>query len=460
MRTKLFFAFLLVIFLAFISNVVFEKLIIRDFNEFLKGQEEDHIYWIMASVEGSYRNIEWNRPQLTDVLHWGLMLGFEAYIENLSGETVLSSKDVLSSMSPTMRERMQSLLILPDGPGEFNWYPLYIGGEEVGKLYIRPLERLGLVPLKEEIFRKRGKEFLMMSFLIAGGGALFLALLFTIYISNPIRKLTAAAETIAKGDFSIGGQGKKRTESISYKDEIDRLTQSFYYMAEALEREDSLRKHLTSNVAHELRTPLTIIKGNLEGIEDGVVADSGQAIRNVSSEIQRLISLVEGIEDITRAEASFFKRGPAEKIELGHFIEALSSGMEKLFREKGLFFRTDGPSLAVMTYPDKLHIILKNLVTNALKYTDTGGVTIRWDRVRRDVADSFFIAVEDTGRGIPEEEQPKVFKRFFKNRDSGGRGLGLAIVKELTMVMGGTVEFESAVGKGSRFILKFSKPGT
>ena len=453
MRTKLFLAFIFIIFLALLSNLVFERLMISDFNDFLKGTEEDHIYWVLASVEGNFNDSRWNKPALYETLHWGLMLGFETYIEDYSGRMILSSFDVLSSMNPNMRKRMSSLLRIPAEKGNFTWYPLYVEGKEIGKLHIRSIEKLGTGALKEEVFRKRGKEFLVTSFLIAGGGALFLSLLFTIFLSNPIRRLTRSVEKVAEGDLSI--EVPRTHEHV--KDEIDKLTEAFNYMTEALRREDSFRKHLTSNIAHELRTPLTIIRGNLEAVEDGIVSDPERAIKDIDSEIQRLISLVEGIEDITRAEASFFKKGALEEIKLKEFIESIAAGMRKIIEEKGLYLKTDGPDISIMTYPEKLHIILNNFLSNAGKFTDSGGISIQWGKRNGNGSEGFYIAVEDTGRGIPEDEVPMIFKRFYKSKDSGGKGLGLAIVKELAEVMGGDVAVESTQDRGSRFIIKFDK---
>ncbi len=453
MRTKLFSAFILIILLALLSNIVFEKLIIKDFNDFLQGTKEDHIYWVIASVEGSFTDNQWNRTLLTEALHWGLMLGFETYIEDAPGHKILSSKEVISSMNPNMLRRMRSLLKLPTGVGGFTWYPLFIEGKEIGKLYIRPLERRGLSSLKEEIFRARGKKFLVISFLIAGGGSLLLAVLFTIFLSSPIRRLTTAAERISKGELSAEKIKPHRLRLFKHKDEIDELTETFNYMSAALKREDEIRKHLTSNVAHELRTPLTIIRGNLEAIEDGVISDPNTVIKNINSEIQRLIALIEGIEDITRAEASFFKKGDLKEINLGEFVESIVNGMKKLIEEKGLFIRTEGPPIDVKTNPEKLHIILKNLLTNAYKFTSSGGITVNWDRYSQDRAAGFIISVADTGKGIPEENLAKIFDRFYKSGDSGGSGLGLAIVKELSEVIGGKIEVESAPAQGSRFTL-------
>ena len=454
MRTKLFLAFALIIFLAILSNIVFERLIIGDFNDFIRGSQEDDIYWVLASVEGSYKDDEWNNDLLDDALHWAMMLGFEANVEDMSGHQVLSSTDVLSMVNSSMLKRMNSLFKLPSGIGEFIWYPLYVEGEEIGKLHIRPLERLGLIPVKEQIFKRRGREFLFTSFLIAGGGALFLALIFTIFLSNPVRRLTVAAERIAKGDLS-GNTLNIYSPGLFKKDEINRLTDSFNYMAEALRREDAIRRHLASNVAHELRTPLTIIKGNLEAVEDGVISDPDTVISNIRTEVDRIISLVEGIEDIANAEASFFKKGVPEEIDLRKFIESIAGAMKQIFEEKGLFIKTEGDPVIVKTYPEQLHIILKNFLTNSYKFTDKGGVTIRWGERNRDRGKGFYITVKDTGRGIPDEDISLVFERFYKGKDSDGTGLGLAIVKELVDVMEGEVDIESSVSNGTKFTVVF-----
>ncbi|MBI5408910.1 MAG: HAMP domain-containing protein [Nitrospirae bacterium] len=447
MRTKLFLAFIFIILLAVLSNVVFERLIMRDFDDFVQGAKEDQTYWILASVEGSYKNGAWDHQTLHEALHWGMMLGLETYIEDAAGNRVISSPDVIFHMDSYMLHRMEKFLNLPTGRGAFTWYPLYVEGREIGKLYLRPLERFGDITVKEEIFRKRGREFLVISFLIAGVGALLLSVLFTTLLSRPVRRLTVAAEKIARGDFSF----RKTETHRRRKDEFDKLTDTFSFMAEALQREDLLRKHLTSNIAHELRTPLTIIRGNIEAVEDGLISDPKEVIKTMDSEIKRMISLVEGIEDITRAEASFFRKGEPEEINLRDFVESAAGGMKKLIEDKGLFLRTDGPPVIVETYPEQLHIILKNLLTNAYKYTTEGGITVSWNKRE----EGFIVSVEDTGAGIDREELSKIFERFYKGWGSAGQGLGLAIVKELTEVMGGKVEAESTLGKGSRFTVVF-----
>ncbi len=453
MRTKLFLSFLLIILIALLSNYVFERLIINDFNEYVSGNNEDRIYWVMASVEGSYRGGKWDEPLLRDSMHWAIMLGFESYLTDMAGSKIISTTDVLSYLNPTMLRRMVSLFELPTGYGEFTWYPLFVDGKEIGKIYFRPLKRRGYLPHKEEIFKKRGRQFLIISFAIAGGGALFLSLAFSFFLSKPLRQLTEMAEAVAEGDFStrIRIKESRLSRLFGRKDEIERLSETFNYMVSALEKEDTLRKHLTTNIAHELRTPLTIVKGNLEAIEDGIITDINEAMAGIKKEIDRIIELVQGIEDITQAEASFFKKGKKENINLADFIKDIVSTYQHPVAEKGLRLILNGPSVVVRTHPDKLQIIIKNLISNAYRYTNKGHIKISWGKDEK----GFYIIVEDTGRGMDEKELTRIFDRFYKGEGSPGKGIGLSIVRELVDILNGEIDVKSSPGKGTAFKIEF-----
>jgi signal transduction histidine kinase len=221
-------------------------------------------------------------------------------------------------------------------------------------------------------------------------------------------------------------------------------------MAESLQREEELRRHLMSNVAHELRTPLTIMKTHVEAMADGIVSDTQKGLENIEVEIERLIALIKGIEDITAAEASFFVKGESTQIDLKEFLSGIVENLAPSFQSQGLYVKMAvDTNLVVTTDVEKLERVLINILSNALKFTDSGGVSIDYGlRGSR-----FFIEVRDTGRGIPESELPLIFNRFYRPEQSGveGLGLGLAIVKELVDVMGGEITVKSAVGAGSRF---------
>lgn len=443
MRTKLFFAFFLVIFTALVSDFIFERLIMKDFDEYIKGTKEDRLYWVVAAVESAYHDGKWNMKSLADSIHWGMMEGFDLRVTNGEGKEIIDSNAVMNSLSPAMKRKMQSLIHLHTAEGEFERYPLYAEGRELGTLLIRPLKSGGVTKEKEMTFKKRGRNFLMMSFFIAGAWAVAMAVFFSLYLSKPLRRLKLAAGKVATGDFSI-------RVKVSSRDEIGKLAESFNYMAEALQKEDSLRKHLTSNIAHELRTPLAVMKAHVEAMIDGVVEDTGEGLDNIRGEVERLTRLVEGIEDITKAEAGFFSPGEYKGINLKDFLQGIRFAMEPLFLEKRLVVSvTDRGDVDVVTDVEKLEIVVRNILTNSLKYTEGGGAWIDYGKK----GTGFFIEVRDTGIGIPEDEKAKIFTRFYRGRDASDRGIGigLAIVKELVDIMSGKIEVESKVGGGTTF---------
>lgn len=445
MRSKLFFAFLLVIVIALVSNLIFERLIMSDFDEYRKGTAEDHLYWVLASIEGSYEGDRWDMNVLSEAIHWGMMLGFDIRVQDSAGREIVNSHMVMASLPPAMMRRMESIVHTHSAEGEYEQYPLYNEGREMGTLFVRPLKKGGTIKVKEHIFKERGRNFLMLSFVVAGLSAIAMAVFFSLYLSKPIRRLKLAAGRIAEGDFSI------RVTPVS-PDEIGRLSESFNYMAEALQKEESLRKHLTSNIAHELRTPLTVMKAQVEAMIDHVVIDIPGGLEAIKAEVERLTRLVEGIEDLAKAEASFFSPGEYVRINLKEFLEGIVSGMRPIFRENGLSFSlSERGDLEVVTDVDKLDMIMKNVLSNSLKFTKEGGVRIEYGS-----DDSyFFVALRDTGQGIPEDEIPKIFTRFFRGTGAGdkGAGIGLALVKELITVMGGRIAVTSTPGEGSTFTL-------
>lgn len=439
MRTKLFLAFFVVVFTALVSNFIFKHLIVRDFEDYVMGAREDRLYWVLASVEGSYSGGDWDVDLLGHYLHWAAMLGFEAEVRDAGGNTVLTSKKALESLSPTMRRRVKAIVHTDLPEGDFEEYPLYVKGREIGVLLIRPLSTKGLLSEKEVVFKKRLQDFLLISFLIAGAGAFFLSVVFSLYLTRPIKRLQQAAESVARGD--LGARVRVRS-----RDEIGRLSETFNHMVESLEREEALRQRLTSNVAHELRTPLTVMKAHLEGIRDGVVPPDKNSIDGIAHEVERLITLVEGIEDITKAEASFFKPSEYGRVNLRALIENVLQGLAPLAGEKDFNINVQGEKdVEVNTDVEKLETISRNVVSNALVHTSGGSVNIKYGKDKKE----FFIEVKDSGPGIPEGDVPLVFKRFYKGEGSGGIGLGLAIAKELADIMGGRIEIKSAGGKGT-----------
>lgn len=443
MRTKLFLAFIIIIFAALVSTIVFEALILRDFDSYVNSVKQDRIYWIIASVEGGYKDGKWDERILSESVHWAMMMGLDIKILDMQHREVVHSHHVMQSLSPGMKHRMEELFRLDTSAGgRYDEFPIMSNGSRIGTLEARAFLKKELAE-KEAVFEGRVRHFLYVYLVIAGAGSLLLGLMFTQYLSKPVMLLTKACERIAGGDFSV-------RISPGSSDEVGNLAKTFNKVAASLQKEEALRKRLMSNIAHELRTPLTIMKTHAEAVTDGVMTDGVKGLENITNEIERLITLVKGIEDITAAEASFFVRGEEVEIKLKEFLSGIACDLSPLFRARGLFVDImERDEFSVRTDAGKLERILRNILSNAMKFTESGGVTIDYGIGNN----RFFVEVSDTGRGIAGNDLPHIFDRFYRSGDSGGEGLGLglAIVKELVDVMEGEISVQSSPGKGASF---------
>jgi two-component system OmpR family sensor kinase/two-component system sensor histidine kinase BaeS len=266
---------------------------------------------------------------------------------------------------------------------------------------------------------------------------------------NPLADVMSAAESLAEGDFSVRVQEKGDQEFV-------KLAKSFNNMAEELERAEVQRRNLTADVAHELRTPLHILQGNLEGALDGVYQASPEHFRSMLEETKLLQRLVEDLQTLSMAESGtldfHFQTLKVKDL----LIDVLSSFSGRA-EERGIELILDYPEeledLRLEGDWHRLDQVLGNLVVNALRYTPEGGeIDIRVEEENGKIR----IYIQDSGEGIPLEDLPYVFDRFWKgdksrSRSSGGSGLGLAIARQLVQVHGGTIQVESEAGQGTTF---------
>jgi signal transduction histidine kinase len=230
----------------------------------------------------------------------------------------------------------------------------------------------------------------------------------------------------------------------------------------ALEQASALKSQFLANMSHEFRTPLNAILGYthmlLHGVTGAVSDVQRKSLTRIDSNSRHLLALINDILDITRIEAG---RMPLNltSFKIPQLVEEVMSELEPIIRRSNLTVRADMPrSLpAFKSDRQKVKQIVLNLLSNALKFTPAGTVTIKatYDSKERTVA----IAVSDSGVGIADEDQAKVFEDFRQldsspARGYGGTGLGLSICRRLSQMLGGTIELESALGKGSTFTLR------
>ncbi|MFW6136234.1 MAG: sensor histidine kinase [Chloroflexota bacterium] len=279
-------------------------------------------------------------------------------------------------------------------------------------------------------------------------------------VATPLADVMAAANAVADGNLSARVAAPHRG-----RDEFARLARSFNHMAEELERAEQQRRNLTADVAHELRNPLHIIQGNLEGILDGVYEPTDDHVLATLEETRLLARLVEDLRTLSLAEAGELplRQEPVDLTELMADVRTSFSGqVEAAGLDLQVDVADDLPSIVGDTA--RLEQVLANLVTNAIRHTLPGGIiTLSAHASDRGVR----LIVADTGEGIPPDDLPYVFDRFWRGdrsrspADGAGSGLGLAIARQLVQAHGGTIHVCSDPGHGTTFTIDLpQQPGS
>lgn len=235
--------------------------------------------------------------------------------------------------------------------------------------------------------------------------------------------------------------------------ELNRLGASFNRMAASLEDVEQRRRELVGDLTHELRTPLTVVRGYLEELAEGGLEPSAEIYQQLARETRRLERLVNDLQELSKAEAGYLATS-MQPVNLRPLLESLVQKFSDQILESGPVLKLDCPPQLplVLADVDRTEQVLVNLLGNAVRYTDSGSITVRvWT-----VPSKLWLAVVDTGIGIAPENLPHVFERFWRadrsrSRHSGGTGIGLAISRRLIELQGGHIYAESRLGSGSVF---------
>lgn len=423
--------------ISLLAAVMVRDLMIRDFRSFRAGEMEDRVYWVTADVEHAYGTAGWATAAMADNSVRALMLGLELRILDRDGVLIMDTPTALHGLNESRRQQVLSASRYTPGanPGEFVSYPLFAQAEEIGTLAVRfiPLDR-------EALFVTRSNRLLLGSAIGIGLVALILSLVAARRLARPLQNLAGGADAIARGELGarVPEQGNN---------EIARLGQAFNRMAATLEQQEQLRKRLFANAAHELRTPLAAMRGELEGMIDGLFPTNQEQLRSLHEETGRLTQLVKGMEDLLQAEASALTLH-RQTIELRSFLATIVERYQSLARDGEVALQVSGDTdVLVAADPDRLGQVVVNLLANALKATPPAGrITVAAARE----GDLAVLTVADTGSGIAAADLPHIFERFYHN-STGGLGLGLAIVKELVAAHEGTIAVTSTPGAGTTF---------
>ena len=326
---------------------------------------------------------------------------------------------------------------------------------QVGTMLINPITLPGdPAAAVEESSLPSINRFLVWSGILAGAAGIILTFFLSRRILAPVESLSRAARDLARGDFS-------QRVDVKSKDEVGELAGAFNSMAQELAAAETVRRNMVTDVAHELRTPLSNLRGYMEAIKDGLVEPDATTIDTMHEEVGVLTRLIEDLQELALAESGQLALD-FQPCDLADLSRREVAAHLPTAEEAGVAIVSDlAESAPLYGDPGRLGQAIRNLLTNAVNYTPSGGtVTVSVSTS----GDEVEVRVTDTGPGIPEDQIPQVFERFYRvdrsrSRATGGTGLGLTIARRLVEAHGGRITLDSRVGEGASFSITLPKSG-
>lgn len=369
----------------------------------------------------------WHNADLNPALDLAGSDGAEAAILNVQGQTVATT-------------------LTSHNPAEVMSFPLTLhNGQRIGTLQVR-FTGQGLAASASGL-----RSSLVGAVIGAAGLAAVLALVAAVLVSRRItRPVLRLIETVrARGR---GERWARVGDVPGAPAELQELATTFDHMAENLTAEEQLHRDLVADVAHELRTPVAVLQANTEALLDGVVPHTPEQTASLHEEAVRLGRMVEDLQQLAAAEAAALQLS-LRPCDLAEVAADAAGDFQASFAAAAVGFTRRLEPAFVLGDPGRLHQVIGNLLSNALKFTPSGGqVRMTLSAAGRQAR----LEVADTGPGISPEEQAQVFGRLWRGAHAAGTagsGIGLAVAAELARAHHGKIELASEPGQGSRFTL-------
>jgi two-component system OmpR family sensor kinase/two-component system sensor histidine kinase BaeS len=403
-----------------------------DVSDLARSQRAVMTHAAAVAVGTAWRqNDSWTGADLTPVLAMAARTGTDVRVLGLAGRPIASAPGFAAHAAAPASSA-----------------PVIANSRQVGEVVAR-FTGAGL---------GRANDALRADLLRAVAGATGLATLLALAaglaiarpILRPVERIIAAAQAVGSGQRSA------RVGALKAPVALRELGATFDQMADMLDRQEQLRRDLVADVAHELRTPIAVLQAEHEALLDGVTAPTPGHLGSLRDEVLRLARLVSDLQSLAAADAAVLHLS-LQRCELATLADGAATSLARRFDAAGL--RLDRRLNPVEIHADArwLHQIITNLLTNSLKFTPAGGrVTIAADRVGREAV----LSITDTGTGIPADDLPRIFDRFWRGRDTAeisGSGIGLAVASELARAHGGHLTAASLAGHGTQMTLRLPK---
>ena len=373
------------------------------------------------------RNDSWKGANLAPVLDLAARTGADVAVKDQTGRA--------ARMSAGFRAHASSPQVS---------VPIKVHGRPVGEAVVR-FTRTGLAAADEAL-----QTALWRAIAGAAGLAALLALLTGLAvarrITRPVERLIDVTRAMGQGDRAA------RVGPIPAPGEIGELATAFDLMADTLDRQEQLRRDLVADVAHELRTPIAVLQAGHEALLDGVAEPTPDQLASLRDEVLRLARMVGDLQTLAAADAAALHLTLSRQ-DLAEIAASAADSLAGRFEIAGITLERRLTPVVVFADPGRLHQVITNLLTNALKFTPAGGrVTVSTGSN----GTAAVLRVTDTGAGIPADDLPRIFDRFFRGQQAAqisGSGIGLAVAAELVQAHGGRLAAASQLGQGTQMTL-------
>lgn len=422
------------------------------FNLYMEDIQNRRYERIVSHFEEVYKTEgSWNKNSGIELMH-------DAYMNNYCITLFDSNEQFIWGMDPNdIKSNIHLNTMFTEPYGNFISQRFEINNNEKIVGYVDIGQYTPILLTEEDVnFQKSINESIILSGAMTLIIVIGISLYFSKQFSKPIIEVADMSINLSKGNFDI----KPVAESDIL--ELENLRNSVNILSQKLNYQDTLRRTLVSDISHEIRSPLNVLQNNLEAMIDGILPVTTERLNNLNEEVIRFSRLLNNLDILKEFES--------ESIKLNFKTLALDKLLDEVFKDFSIeaeykkiklnYAKEDEADFYILGDKDKIRQVFINLISNAIKFTSTGGnVSIRMFNDMNKI----IIEIKDDGIGIRKEDLPFIFERLYRGDKSRhqieGSGIGLTIVKNILQLHYANIEVESEEGKGTTFKISFNKRG-
>lgn len=443
---------IIVILITLIISIFINSSFKNVFSKYVDDNNKAEVKHLVFDLQNVYNDNKWNVENIKLLGEDAIRKGIALEVYDTDGKLVWSvfeDEKLLSNQTlNTIKKNMKSINQNWNGKLKEYKFDIYENEKLVG--YKRIIHYDSIYYMEDDIeFLNMMNKFMVFISVVSIISVIIISAIISKSISNPIKNVSQIAKVIGGGNY------KNKLNYKSNIKEVNELTKSIDMLADELNKQELLRKQLTTDVAHELRTPVTNIQGHLDAIIDGIWEPTPQRLISIREEVQRLGNLIGSLKNLSTFDSEISKLHKT-KTNLSNFIKNITYTYESKALEKDIKIQYDLEEAFGYVDKEKFSQVIVNILVNAIKYTNYGGdICIKV----YNCGDSINISIKDNGIGIPKKELNYIFERFYRvdksrAKDTGGIGVGLSIAKAIVIEHGGDILVYSELEKGTEFIIK------